>query len=176
MRVAPGPVWIKRGPRAQACALGFDLRIQHDRAVLVIESAPERGVGVVLIAPPSGDADWLAYADAIDAMNRSAPRTSRPVLMQIIRSGTSVPSALVRKRLAELRATIRSDAVNVVVSEAATLRSAQIALDWLRKPHYATSTHADRAAALRHAEGVVGHALPELRELAHRAELRSRTR
>ncbi|WP_053235487.1 hypothetical protein [Sandaracinus amylolyticus] len=134
----------------------------------------ERGLAVVGLAPPGTDADWIAYADAIDEMNRTIPPGVRPVLLQLIRSGMPMPSALVRRRLADLRATIRRDAINVVVSDSATLRAAQTALDWVRKPHYDSSTHAAVESAIAHVERALGSPAPGLGRLAARAELAMR--
>jgi hypothetical protein len=142
--------------------------------MLIVEQRPELGMAVVVIAPPGSDEDWTAYAAAIDQMNRSAPRTERPVLLQVLRRNLSVPSPLVRKRLGELRARIRHDAINVIVAESAAIRGVQTALDWLRKPDYDSSTHPDAASAIAHVERVIGRAVPELVEL-HAAAMRRAT-
>lgn len=140
--------------------------------MFVIEADRARGFGVLMLAPPGSDDDWRAYADAIGALNREVTRDVRPVLLQILCVGIPIPSALVRKRLAELRATIRADAINAVVAESAAVRTAQVALDWIRKPHYESSSHADLASALAHVERVLARPLPELRELAIRVRAR----
>src|SRR4051794_38293512 len=111
--------------------------------MMIVESRPDLGMAVVLLAPATSDEDWLAYASAIESMNRSAPRSLRPVLMQVLRRGIGMPSPLVRKQLADLRGRIRADAINVVVLESAAIRGVQTALDWLRKPEYDSSTHSD---------------------------------
>lgn len=141
--------------------------------MLVVEKRPELGMAVVVLVAPTTDEDWLAYAAAIDAMNRVAPRTVRPVLMQVLRRGVGIPSPLVRRQLGELRARIRPDAINVVVAESGAIRGAQIALDWIRRPHYDSSTHPDVASALAHVEALLGRPAPELDVLRARAEKRA---
>lgn len=133
--------------------------------MFLVESDPARGIAVVVIGPPASDADWVAYADTLETLNKQVPKHTRPLLMQLIRSGTAFPTPLTRQRLGRLRAEVRADTINVVVSGSQTIRGVQIALDWIRKPHYDSSSHPTAEAALRHAEGLMGRPLPEFRAL-----------
>lgn len=125
----------------------------------------ERGWATILLAPPADDRDWRAYVAEIDAMNRTVAPGVRPVLLQQIQPGVPPPSALVRKELAELRKRIRADALNVVVLPSTLPRVAQVALDWLHKPHYESHTVSDLETALTLIEARIG-AAGELRAMA----------
>jgi hypothetical protein len=140
--------------------------------MFLVEYDAENGVAIVVLAPPATDADWTAYGDTIESLNQRVPPHVRPVLLQFIGAGTPFPTPLTRRRMANLRAHIRADAVNVVVSTSHTVRGVQIALDWIRKPHYDSSSHADAAAAMAHAEKVIGKPLPALRALHAKIKLR----
>lgn len=140
--------------------------------MFLVEYDAEYGVAILALGPPATDADWTAYGDAIESLNQKVPSHVRPVLMQFIGSGTPFPTPLTRRRMANLRAHIRADAVNVVVSTSPTVRGVQVALDWLRKPHYDSSSHPDAESAMAHAEKVIGKRLPALRALYAKIKLR----
>lgn len=135
--------------------------------MLRVETLPARGWAALLLTPPADDRDWRAYIAEIDAMHRSVPVGLRPVLLQQIQPGVRPPSALVRKELGELRKRIRADALNVVVVPASLPRAAQIALDWLHKPHYESHTVSDLESAFTVLEARLGP-VPGLREMALR--------
>ena len=58
-----------------------------------------------------------------------------------------------------------------MVAESTAIRGVQTALDWLRKPEYDTSSHADPESAFAHVERLIGQAVPELRAM-HAAAMR----
>jgi hypothetical protein len=124
--------------------------------MFLVEYDAENGVAIVVLGPPATDADWTAYGDTIESLNQKVPSHVRPVLMQFIGSGTPFPTPLTRRRMANLRAHVRAD-------------------DWIRPPHYDSSSHADAAAAMAHAEKVIGKPLPALRALHAKIRLRTST-
>jgi hypothetical protein len=127
------------------------------------------GCAVLVVRPPQGDSGWREYVRAIDDLQARIDHSKRPVLIQILRRGLALPTPVVRRELAELRSRIRPDAINVVVAEDATVRLMQTALDWIRRPHYASSNHGDFLAAQAHAEKVLGRPLFSLSGLYRRA-------
>lgn len=124
-----------------------------------------KGCAVLIMVPPCGDEGWRNYIRAIDELQATTSWLVRPVLIQVLRHGIDVPSPVVRRELAMLRKRIRPDAVNAVVVEDATVRLVQTALDWLYRPHYASSSHADFAAALAQVERSLGRPMPTLARL-----------
>lgn len=133
--------------------------------VLAVATAPAHGCGVLVMAPPAEDAQWRAYIRTIDDLQGRIDGSTRPVLVQVLRKGIQVPSPIVRRELSQLRQRVRADAINAVVVEDAGIRLVQAALDWLYRPHYASSNHPDFAAALSHIEKLVGHPMPVLTRL-----------
>jgi hypothetical protein len=123
--------------------------------VFLFEQSLEMNLAVVSMGPPSSDADWTAYLQALDEMNRTASVTARPVLAQVLRS-PSVPSATVRRAIGAFRERIRPDVINVVISDSITVRHVQTALDWLHKPHYDSTVHATSESGLAHVERLLG--------------------
>jgi hypothetical protein len=110
-----------------------------------------------------GELGWTEYAEALEALNRDAPSGTVPcVLVQGIRNGVDMPSALLRRRLGAIRAKIPASVINVVVTESRVIRTMQVALDWLQKPVYDSSTHADITSAIAHVERVLGRPEPDL--------------
>lgn len=142
--------------------------------MLATASDLPEGCAVLIVRPPQGDQGWQEYAQTIDQLQAQIPRRTRPVLVQVLRRGLDVPSAVMRRELAELRGRIRADAVNVVVAEDPTVRLMQTALDWVRRPHYDSSNHGDFASALQHAERLLGRPLPRLEALFRRAQAAER--
>jgi len=137
--------------------------------MLAMEFDLSEGCAVLVVSPPQGDAGWRAYAQAIDDLQARVDRSTRPVLVQVLRRGLDVPNPLVRRELAQLRARIRADAINTVVAEDASVRLMQTALDWLRRPHYDSSNFSDFASARAHIERALGRPLPRLAELHRKA-------
>lgn len=137
--------------------------------MLVVASDIPSGCAVLIVGPPGGDAVWRAYVEAIEHLQTQVPRDRRPVLIQMLLSQTSLPSAVVRRELALLRQRIRADAVNAVVAQDASFRLMQTALDWIHRPHYASSTHADFGSALAQIEKVLGQPMPVLPRLYREA-------
>lgn len=130
-------------------------------------------VAVLIIAPPPVPDEWVEYCNYIEGMNEKATRAvagTRPVLLQIMREGVAMPSPRERKMMADLRGKIRPSAVNAVVCDSAVLRMMGIALDWIRKPHYASKWHGDLASATAFIEAELGHAVPQLKRLLEDAE------
>lgn len=125
--------------------------------MFLVESNAAQGVAVVLLGPPSSDADWREYTGALDELNLAVSPSLRPVLLQVIR-GAAMPNPTTRRELAALRGRIRPDVINVVVSSSPILRNVQTALDWLRKPHYDSTIHATPAAAYFYLERQLGEA------------------
>jgi len=117
------------------------------------------------MAPPCDDEQWRAYIRTIDELQARIDERTRPVLIQLLRRGISVPSPIVRRELSLLRRRIRKDAVNAVIVEDASIRLMQTALDWVHRPHYASSNHPDFAAALAQIEKVLGRRVPVLLRL-----------
>jgi hypothetical protein len=137
--------------------------------VLALAADLAQGCAVLIVAPPFDDAGWRSYIDAIESLQRRTPATIRPAVIQILRRGIPMPSAIVRREMAALRGRIRADAVNAVVVEDPMLRLMQTALDWLRRPHYASSSHDEFAAALAQVEKVLGASRPVLSLLYRQA-------
>lgn len=133
--------------------------------MLRVEKHLREGWAALVLSAPADDRDWRAYAAAIDDMNREAPERVRPVLLQQILPGVPAPSAIVRKELGELRKRIRADALNVVIVPSTLPRAAQVALDWLHKPHYETHTFGDLESGLSLIEARLGP-MDRLREVA----------
>lgn len=130
-------------------------------------------VAVLIIAPPAVPDEWADYCAYIEGMNDKATRAvagTRPVLLQIMREGVAMPSPRERKMMADLRAKIRPSAVNAVVCDSAVLRMMGVALDWIRKPHYASKWHADLPSGIAFIEGELGHAVPVIPRLLEEAE------
>ena len=130
----------------------------------------ERRFGVLIAAPPFAVTDWATYCDTIAKLNAQIPPGARPILLQILRDGLTTPNAAMRQRMAELRATIPTSAINAVVHETAAMRMIGVALDWLHKPHYASKVVADIPAALRFIEAQMPGQTPYIRALITRAE------
>lgn len=138
--------------------------------MLAVAFDSSEGCAVLVVSPPpQGDAGWRAYIQAIDDLQARVDRSTRPVLVQVLRRGLDVPNPVVRRELAQLRARIRADAINTVVAEDASVRLMQTALDWLRRPHYNSSSFPDFASAHSHIEKVLGRSLPRLTELHRKA-------
>jgi hypothetical protein len=138
--------------------------------VLGIASLAAKNLAVLVIGPPPREDDWTGYVRTIESLNQSVKPGHRPVVIQILKEGMGVPSPLQRKQLGELRGRINRMAVNAVVSDSHFVRLTQTALDWIRKPPYISSSHANFPAAHRWAESVVGHPIPELTALRIEAE------
>lgn len=117
------------------------------------------------MGPPCGDEQWRAYIRTVDELQAQIDPRTRPVLIQMLRRGIAVPSPVVRRELSQLRQRIRADAVNAVIVEDASIRLVQTALDWLHRPHYASSNHPNFAAALAQIEKVLGRRVPALLRL-----------
>ncbi len=129
-------------------------------------------VAVLVVAPPSAADEWVAYVEAIRALAQRAkkmPKTVRPVVLQVMHEGVSMPTPRERKLMAELRAEIPRNAVNAVVSASTALRLMATALDWIRKPHYASKWHSDVEGAVAFIEENMGHPVPGLRPLLREA-------
>lgn len=127
-------------------------------------------LAVIIMGPPTVDEDWLAYVRAIDELHANAGSDARPALIQILKSGIEMPSPRSRRELASLRGRIHPRAVNAVVAEAPFIRMMQTALDWIRKPPYTSSTHADFPSAARWLEQQIGRPVSELMNLKAEAE------
>lgn len=126
-----------------------------------------------------GDRGWTEYAETLESLNRDAPTgTVRCVLVQSIHPDVDMPSPVLRRRLGVIRSQIAASVINVVVTESRVIRAMQTALDWLQKPAYDSSTHADITSAIAHVERVLGRSEPDLWrhwEEAH-ANLSAKTR
>lgn len=144
--------------------------------MLLLETNAELGVAALAFGSSALDPEWLDYIRALDALNLEVRRGIRPVLMQLLHA-PPITSATTRRELAALRQRIRPDVVNMVVSSSPLVRNAQTALDWLRKPHYASTSHATSAAALAHVAGYLPPSdaprIAELARLVARVERRS---
>ena len=130
--------------------------------MLATASDITKGCAVLIMVPPCGDEGWRAYIRAIDELQAATVRVVRPALIQVLRHGIDVPSPVVRRELATLRKRIRADVINAVVVEDATVRLVQTALDWIYRPHYVSSSHANFAAALAQVERAIGRPMPTL--------------
>lgn len=126
-------------------------------------------VAVIIVAPPFAEAQWAEYCAAIEKLSEQTKAGTRPVLLQIMRDGVEMPNARGRKMMADLRGTIRPSAVNAVVVQSPMLRMMGTALDWIRKPHYASRWFTEVEPAQRFLEETVGRSLPRLRELLDEA-------
>ena len=122
-------------------------------------------VGVLIVTPPFPEEQWAEYCRYIEELSAQTKPGTRPVLLQIMDDGISLPSPRARKMMAELRAKIRPTAINAVVSSSAMVRMMGVALDWLRKPHYASAWFADVPSATRFLEENLGRPLPKLPSL-----------
>lgn len=134
----------------------------------------QEGCGVLVAGPPQGDAGWRVYIQAIDDMQAHIDRQTRPALIQVLRRGLDVPSAVMRREMAALRGRIRPDAINVVVAEDASTRLMQTALDWIRRPHYDSHNVAYFSSAQVYVEQALGRPLPTLSELYRQAQMNLR--
>gem|GEM_PF-485218 len=172
---APRSAGLSYGLRflAIASAAGGTRLAEGAGVMLAVAFDSSEGCAVLVVNPPQGDAGWRAYAQAIDDLQARVDRSTRPVLVQVLRRGLDVPNPVVRRELAQLRARIRADAINTVVAEDASVRLMQTALDWLRRPHYDSSTFSDFTSAHAHIEKALGRPLPRLPEL-HRKALAGR--
>lgn len=128
------------------------------------------GCGVLVVSPPQGDAGWRTYIQTIDDLQARIDRKIRPVLIQVLRRGLDVPSAVMRREMAALRGRIRPEAINIVVAEDTSIRLMQTALDWLRRPHYDSQNVANFASAQAYVERALGRPLPILLELHGKAQ------
>lgn len=141
----------------------FAARARGGANVIGLSSNPLRSRGVIAIGPPMGDSGWTEYATTLEELNRDAPSGTVPcVLVQSILNGVDMPSALLRRRLSVIRMQIPASVINAVVTESRVVRALQTALDWVQKPVYDSSTHADIASAIAHIERVLGRPEPEL--------------
>ena len=139
------------------------LVVRWDAHLIGISNNPLRSRGVIAISPPMGDRGWNEYADTLESLNRDAPTgTVRCVLLQSIAHDVDMPSAVLRRRLGAIRAKIPASVINVVVTESRVIRAMQTALDWLQRPVYDSSTHADITSAIAHVERVLGWPDPDL--------------
>jgi hypothetical protein len=141
--------------------------VRYTRAVFLIETSREHGVGALLLGSPVAEADWGEYVRAIGDLNRGLRPPGRPVLAQLIRIA-DMPSATVRREIAELRKRVRPDVVNVVISQEPIVRYAQIALGWLHPPHYDSTVHATPGSAFAHVERALNAAAGDARVAALR--------
>ena len=127
-------------------------------------------VAVIIVAPPFAEAQWADYCAAIEKLSEQTKAGTRPVLLQIMRDGVEMPNARGRKMMADLRGTIRPSAVNAVVVQSPMLRMMGTALDWIRKPHYASRWFTEVDPAQKVLAETVGRPLPRVRELPREAE------
>ncbi|MCU0656381.1 MAG: hypothetical protein MUF64_14345 [Polyangiaceae bacterium] len=137
--------------------------------MVVIVSDIPLGCAVLVLSPPCEEAGWREYIAAIDQLQAQVSPKVRPVLLQVLRRGITTPPPLVRREMAALRGRIRGDAINAVVADDPSVRLMQTALDWLRRPHYESSTHARAEQACAWVEGALGRPLPRLAQLYHEA-------
>jgi hypothetical protein len=145
--------------------------------VLGVALDEEALVAVLVVAPPSAADEWVAYVESIRGLAQRAkkmPKTIRPVVLQVMHEGVSMPTPRDRKMMAELRAEIPRTAVNAVVSASTALRLMATALDWIRKPHYASGWYPDVPSAVAFIEATMGHPVPELQPLLVDATAKAR--
>ena len=122
-------------------------------------------VAVIIVGPPFAEAKWSDYCAAIEKLSEQTKAGTRPVLLQIMRDGVEMPNARGRKMMADLRGKIRPTVVNAVVVQSPMLRMMGTALDWIRKPHYASRWFTEVNPAIRFLEQTVARPLPRIEEL-----------
>lgn len=140
--------------------------------MLVVAADVSQGCAILVLGSPCDDAQWRSYIRAIDDLQARIDDATRPVLIQVLLAQLAMPSAVVRRELAQLRQRVRADAVNAVIAQDTSIRLVQTALDWLHKPHYASSSHADFASALAHVEAVLRRPVPALPRLYQEVRVR----
>lgn len=130
-------------------------------------------VAVIVLEPPPVPNEWTIYVDAVRALNRrgsTAGRDVRPVVLQIMKGGLELPTAVERRAIAELRSEIRPNAINCVATDSVPFRMMGTAIDWIRKPHFASSWQSDVRSAIAFIEGELGRPCPELPRLLRSLE------
>jgi hypothetical protein len=124
----------------------------------------------VFTGPANTDRDYERYLEVIRMLDaRVAGRDA--ALVQIVDSGSPIPNASWRRRIAEQTKTFRCRPTFALVSDSALVRGAQVAINWIRPPPFPMSVVATFEQAVSWSEARRGRPIPVLASLLRAARV-----